>query len=108
MCVLRILSGLLFCVWLLSFLGQQKEFFSLNGWFDRPAYEEVMRRQRENDKAMREGRAPQQPLAPAPIGWSVLYLAGNNDQNFQGLYWASVVVLVLFTLGIGARTTGLP
>jgi hypothetical protein len=105
--VLRVASGLLFCVWLLSFVGHQKELFSLNGWFDKKAYEQVVGRQREIEKAAREGKAQPQNLAPAPIGWSVLYLAGNSDEAFQVLYWASVGVLVLFTLGIGTRVTGI-
>jgi hypothetical protein len=104
--VLRIASGLLFCAWLLSFVGHQKELFSLNGWFDKTAYEEVIVRQRAIEKAAREGKAQPQNLAPAPIGWSMLYLAGNDDQMFHVLYWASIVVLVLFTLGIGTRVTG--
>jgi hypothetical protein len=106
MTVLRIASGILFCAWLLSFVGHQRELFSLNGWFDRAAYEEVVIRQRGIEKAAREGKGQPQSFAPAPIGWSLLYLAGNNDQAFQILYWASIVVLVLFTLGIGTRVTG--
>jgi hypothetical protein len=106
--VLRVASGILFCAWLLSFLGHQREFFSLNGWFDRQSYQDVVRRQHEIEQAFREGKMPPpQELAPAPIGWSVLYLAGNNDQTFQILYWASIAVLVLFTLGIGTRITGI-
>ena len=41
--VLRVLSGLLFCVWLLSFLGHQEAFFSLNGWLDAQGYSDVQR-----------------------------------------------------------------
>jgi hypothetical protein len=87
---LRVLSGLVFCFWLLSFLGHQQEFFSLNGWFDADAYKEVLR---------------QQNLAPAPIGWSILYLAGENAPAFQALYWSSLAVLLLFTLGVATRLT---
>ena len=105
--VLRVLSGLLFCFWLLSFLGHQAEFFSLNGWFDEAAYKETLRRQRLAERPPVAGvDLPQPSIAPAPIGWSMVYLAGDSDQAFQILYWASIVVLVLFTLGIGTRITG--
>jgi hypothetical protein len=106
--VVRVLSGLLFCAWLLSFLGHQAELFSLNGFFDDPAYKETIRRQRLAERPPMPGvDLPQPSIAPAPIGWSMLYLAGTSDQAFQVLYWASLVVLVLFTLGIGARVTGI-
>lgn len=106
--VLRVLSGLLFCFWLLSFLGHQAELFSLNGFFDEGAYRETLRRQRLAEHPPVAGvDLPQPSIAPAPIGWSMLYLAGNSDQAFQILYWASIVILVLFTLGIGTRVTGI-
>ncbi len=105
--MLRVASGLLFCFWLLSFVGHQAELFSLNGWFDEAAYKETLRRQRLAERPVVPGvDLPEPSIAPAPIGWSVLYLAGNSDQAFQILYWASIVVLVLFTLGIGTRVTG--
>ena len=89
---LRVMSGLLFCGWLLSFLGHQGEFFSLSGWFDAKAFDQVLR---------------EPTLAPAPIGWSVLYWAGENEGIVHVLYWLSLVVLGLFTLGIATRITGL-
>src|SRR5207247_1419906 len=61
---LRVASGLLFCAWLLAFLGHQAEFFSLSGFFDTRAYQQVQK---------------QENLAPAPIGWSILYVA-QSDQ----------------------------
>ena len=30
----RLLAGLLFLVWLLSFAGHERAFFGLDGWFD--------------------------------------------------------------------------
>ncbi len=87
--VLRVLSGLLFCAWLLSFLGHQAEFFSLNGWLDARGYQDVQR----------------QPSMGAPVGWSLLFLAGESPRAFQTLYWLSVAMLVLFTLGIATRVT---
>jgi len=88
---LRVLSGLLFLAWLLSFLGHQREFFSLTGWFGKEAYVEVQR---------------QGNLAPAPIGWSMLYLADESVEMFQAMYWGSLVVLALFTIGVATRITG--
>lgn len=49
---------------------------------------------------------PQPNIIPHPIGWSILYLARNDRTTFEVLYWSSIVVLVLFTLGIGTRITG--
>src|SRR5262249_49058393 len=92
---LRVLSGLLFFAWLFSFAGHQESFFSLNGWFDREAHDVVLRRQQL-----------QQGIAPAPIGWSMLYLAGDSLEIFQALYWGSLIVLLLFTLGVATRITG--
>jgi hypothetical protein len=88
---LRFGSGLLFLAWLVSFVGHQVELFSLNGWLDRKALEEMGR---------------QENLAPVPIGWSILYLAGDSVALFQALYWGSLAVLALFTLGIATRITG--
>ncbi|MBI3823245.1 MAG: hypothetical protein HY289_11280 [Planctomycetes bacterium] len=88
---LRVLSGLLFCAWLLSFLGNQVGFFSLTGWLDAEAYRELQN---------------QPTPIPAPIGWSMLYLAGNSVALFQTMYWGSLLILLLFTLGVATRITG--
>src|ERR1043165_8744925 len=88
---LRVLSGLLFICWLLSFVGSQEAFFSTTGWFDREAYLQLQ----QGDPGM----------AP-PIGWSMLYLAGDSSEIFQALYWGSLVILALFTLGVATRITG--
>jgi hypothetical protein len=87
---LRFGSGLLFFAWLVSFAGHQVELFSQNGWLDRKALVEM--RQQEN-------------LAPVPIGWSILYLAGDSVALFQTLYWGSLAALALFTLGVATRIT---
>src|SRR5262249_4027039 len=86
---LRFGSGLLFLAWLFSFAGHQVELFSLNGWLDRKALEEMPAN-----------------LTPVPIGWSILYLAGDSVALFQALYWGSLAVLALFTLGVATRITG--
>lgn len=88
--VLRVLSGLLFCFWLLSFLGHHEGFFSLKGWFDSTGYLAIQQ---------------QQDAATAPIDWSILYIAGDSLAIFHALFWGSIAVLVLFTLGIATRVT---
>jgi hypothetical protein len=88
---LRVFGGLLFAFWLLSFAGHQVELFSQNGWID--------------TEALREMNA-QPDLAPAPIGWSMLHLAGDNVGLFQTMYWGSIVVFFLFALGVATRITG--
>jgi len=87
----RVLSGLLFLFWLLAFLGHQNAFFSVNGWIDR---------------AMLYKMISQPDLAPAPIGWSILYLTDGSLEQTQAVYWGSIGVLALFTLGVATRITG--
>jgi len=89
---IRLLTGLLLLSWLLSFAGQENALFGLRGWFDTQAYKEASRM-----------RAPEAP--PAAITWSLVYLCGENEGCVTGLYWASVLVLVLFTLGVATRLT---
>src|SRR5262249_19462720 len=88
--VLRVLAGILFLCWLLPFAGQVDALFGLQGWFDRQAYIEA-------------AQIPEGP--PQPIGWSILYLCGGNATLLNIMYWASITVLVLFTLGMGTRIT---
>jgi hypothetical protein len=87
----RVLSGLLFLGWLLAFLGHQGAFFSLNGWIDKATLYKMI---------------SQPDLAPVPIGWSILYLAGDSPERLQAVYWGSICVLALFTLGVATRITG--
>jgi hypothetical protein len=87
----RVGAGLLFLCWLLPLAGQLDAFFGLQGWFDRQAYSDVTRL----------------PLGPQqPIGWSALYLCGNNALLLHAAYWLAVGVIVLFTLGLWPRLTG--
>jgi hypothetical protein len=86
---LRVLAGLLFFTWIVVFAGQHEAFFSLQGWFDRDAYVEATRTN----------------MAPVPIGWSIFYLAGSDQALFDGLYWGSLLVIAVFTLGIATRLT---
>jgi hypothetical protein len=87
----RLLTGLLLLAWLLPFAGDVEAFFGLTGWFDRQAYVE----------AARLTNGP-----PKNITWSLLYLCGSNEGLLRAAYWAAIAVLVLFTLGVGTRWTG--
>lgn len=88
--VVRLLAGVLFLAWLLPFAGHLDSLFGLQGWFDLQAYSEA-------------ARLPDGP--PKPISWSVLYLAGSNPKLLAGIYWASIAVVALFTVGLWTRLT---
>ncbi len=100
---LRVLAGLLFLGWLLAFAAHRHELLSLQGLFDREAYGELA--EKERDLSEKESRPVS--ISPAPIGWSIFYLAGDNSSLFDALYWGSVVILTLFILGIAPRITGI-
>src|SRR5581483_7045240 len=82
---LRLLAGLLFLLWLLPLAGQRAAFFGLNGWFDVEAFKEAVRL---------PGGAP----AAIP-SWSLCYL-GTSPALLDAIYWSSIAILVLFTLGV--------
>jgi hypothetical protein len=88
--VVRLLAGLLFLAWLVPFAGHVHDLFGLTGWFDQQAYADAAQ--------LPEG-------AMQPLGWSMLYPAGSNPVLLTVLYWGSLAVLVLFTLGIWTRLT---
>jgi hypothetical protein len=90
--VLRVLAGLLFLGWLLTFMGRQAEFFGPDGWFDQ--------------QAVKEGSQLPDGM-PAPAGWSVVTWLGSNPALVQAFYWLSVGVVVLFTLGVAPRLTSI-
>jgi hypothetical protein len=89
----RFLSGMLFACWLLSFLGHQESFFSLRGLFDAEGYRAI--------QAQR-----QQDALAGPLGWSLLYLAGDSATLFQAMYWGSITIFLLFASGVATRITG--
>jgi hypothetical protein len=89
---LRLLAGLLFLGWLLPFAGHEQAFFGLQGWFDTRAYEDTV-------------PLPVEEGARAPIGWSLLYLAGTSPAAITAFYWGSLLVLAAFTLGLWTRVT---
>jgi hypothetical protein len=95
---LRMLTGLLLLFWLLTLAGHEEALFGLNGWFDREAYVGAAQLNAENQENLFS------PV-PMPIGWSVLYVAGDNATLLHGMYWGSVAILVLFTLGVVPRLT---
>jgi hypothetical protein len=88
---IRVLAGLLFLFWLCPFAWQEEAFFGLRGWIDKQAYLDA-------------GRLPGGP--PAPFSWSLLYLAGGDALLLTAIYWISIAVLVLFTIGLWTRVTG--
>jgi hypothetical protein len=90
--LVRVCAGLLFLAYLLPLAGQVEAVFGLNGWFDRQAYIDASR--------LAEG-------PPQPITWSVLYLCGSNAALLTAVYWVSIAVLALFTLGVWTRLTAI-
>jgi hypothetical protein len=88
---LRVLAGLLFLCWLLPFAGAQQTLFGLGGWLDARGYGEA---------------SHLQGLPPHLFGWSVVYLCGTNPILLDVVYWLSVAAIVLFTLGLWTRLTG--
>lgn len=89
--VIRMAAGALFLFWLLPFAGQIKAMFGMQGWLDLQAYEELVR------------------LTDSPImlNWSLVYLFANNQDMLDWLYWGTIVVLALFTLGVATRVTAI-
>jgi hypothetical protein len=94
--VVRFLAGLLFLFWIAPLAADYRSFFGLDGWFDRAAYIEAQQ------LATQPGY-----LVPNPIGWSLIFplteLFGESAVDI--FFYGSMVVLVLFTLGVAARLT---
>lgn len=87
---IRVLSGILFLAWLLPLAGQVDGLFGLHGWFDQEAYREAAR--------LPEEEHPQ-------LSWSALFLFGSSPILLNAAYGGSLVVLVLFLLGVATRLT---
>lgn len=87
--VIRMLTGVLLLAWLLPLAGSLDSLFGMQGWFDEQAYKE----------------AASMGITPKPIGWSLLFVFGTSAQNLALFYWASVAIIVLFTVGIASRVT---
>ncbi len=97
---LRVLAGLLFLVWLLTLAGHEEALYGLSGWLDREFY--IGAAQMNADS--RQANMPISQV-PMPIGWSALYLAGTDASLLRAMYWASIAILALFTVGIFPRIT---
>jgi hypothetical protein len=91
--LVRVLAGLLFLFWLLPFAGSYSAFFGRQGWFDSMAYVEA-------------SHIPNGILPPHLFGWS-LYLLSDNPLLPGVVYWGSIAVIVLFTLGVATRLSGI-
>lgn len=90
---LRILTGLLMLLWLVTLFGHQNSLFGLSGWFDLQAFQET-------------GKLADHPGGmPVTFHWSLLYPLGENAALLNVAYGVSIFVLVLFTLGVAPRIT---
>jgi hypothetical protein len=87
----RFLAGLLFLAWLVPLTGERHALFGQAGWLDRTALLEAARL---GDN-----------VAVRPASWSLVYLGGTNPVLLDALWWSSLAVLTLFTLGIWTRVT---
>lgn len=96
--LVRFLAGLLFLSWLLPLAGYQADFFGLQGFFDLQAFKETAR---EANREASRGN-PQMQL---PVTWSLLYVTATNPALVNVIYWSTIGVLVLFTLGVATRIT---
>jgi hypothetical protein len=90
--VLRFLAGLVFLLWLLPLAPDRAALFGLGGWLDAQGYREASRLQE---------------LPPHLFSWSLTYLCGSDPVRLGVAYWASIGILVLFTLGVATRLTAL-
>ena len=86
------LAGLLFLFWLLPFAGEHQALFGLGGWFDATAYREA---------------SHLRGLPPHLFGWSLVYLCGTNSVALAVVYWLLIASILLFTLGLATRITGI-
>ncbi len=86
----RVAVGLLFLAWLVPLGGHRDALFGLGGWFDRQAFADAA--------ALPDG-------PPKPLGWSALYLGDGGTGVVAAVYFGTLAVLVLFTLGVWVRLT---
>lgn len=87
----RFMTGLLLMFWLAPMAGQYGSLFGY-GWVDRQAYLEM--------QSLPGG-------TPFPVGrWSLVFLVGANPAALALLFWGTLAVFGLFTLGIATRVTG--
>lgn len=98
--MVRFLAGLLLLAWLLPFAGSIDAMFGAEGWFDHQAYADFA------DLIGRQTDALLRDELSQSVGWSFLFLVWSNPTHLAAAYWASIAVLVLFTLGVCPRFTG--
>jgi hypothetical protein len=89
---LRIMAGVLFLGWFLSFAKHVDELFGPQGWYDSKAAAEA-------------GKFPDG--APGPGGWTVVSLAGSSSTRLAAVYWSSVAAVALCTVGVLPRLTAI-
>lgn len=89
--LVRVLTGILLLAWLLPLASDLQAFFGPQGLFDRRAFAEAAK--------LTDG-------PPKALGWSLLYLGGFSAGMVKAVYWSSIAVIALFTLGVGTRITG--
>jgi hypothetical protein len=80
-------------MWLVTLAGHQEAFFGWGGWVDREVYDASIR--------AAGGTISQTDWSL----WSLLYLFGSNTIWVNSVYWAAIVVFVLFGLGLWTRIT---
>lgn len=95
--LVRILAGMIFLAWLLPFAGHLDGLFGALGWFD-PQF--------HVDGARLQTAWPESEVSPPlQFGWSVLSWIGQGTIALTIVYWLSIFVVLLFTLGIFTRLT---
>jgi hypothetical protein len=88
--VLRVLTGTLVQLWILSHTWSVQAFFGLDGWIDQQAYQDLAR--------IPEEQAP---------GWSLVYLTRDHPALLTVFHWGAGAVSFLFALGVCTRLTGI-
>ena len=100
---IRFLAGLLFTVWVLTLAGNQTAFLGLGGWVDRESASRLGRAFVDQDGRDLEGAANMPEALRS--GWSLFYLFGSGPAWVNTLYWLSIVVFLLFAVGLWTRIT---
>lgn len=100
---LRFLAGLLFAFWVLSMAGNQTAFFGLRGWVDRDSARELAKAFVQDGRDLEGGANV--PEAFRWGSWSAFYLFRSNPAWVNILYWISIVVFLLFAVGLWTRIT---
>jgi hypothetical protein len=92
---LRFLAGLLFASWFLTMAGNQTAFLGLGGWVD------VESARRLAGESIQDANVPEAFRS----GWSLFYLFDSSPAWVNTLYWSSIIIFVLFAVGLWTRIT---